>query len=315
MAYTASTGSGNRLSQSEMVRLLKPPESDVDIVIDTDTYNEIDDQFALVYAQVSKSINVEAVYAAPFHNQKSEGPEDGMEKSYDEILRVLELLDHSDPEGFTLRGATRYMDDADGPVENPAMEDLIERARSRRGDDPLYVVAIGAPTNVSSAIKRDPEIVNDIVVIWLGGHPHTWHTAEEFNLLQDLRASRVLFDSGVPLVQIPCKNVAQYVRTTVPELESHLSGRGELSEYLLEIFTEYQQYYDDRNAWSKEIWDMAPIAYLIDPEWVPTHVVHSPRLSGDLRYSHDSSRHLMRVAKDARRDYIFDDFFERLGQR
>jgi inosine-uridine nucleoside N-ribohydrolase len=297
------------------VRLLEPPEGDVDIVLDTDTYNEIDDQFALVYALLSDEIDVEAIYAAPFHNQKSDGPEDGMEKSYDEIQRLLNFLDHPEPEEIAFRGAPRYMDDAGGPVENPSTDDLVRRVRNRDSEDPLYVVAIGAPTNVSAAIERAPEIAENIVVVWLGGHPLTWHSAEEFNLMQDLRASRVLFDSGVPLVQVPCKNVAEQVRTTVPELEEHLAGRGELSEYLLEIFSEYQQYYDDRNAWAKEIWDMAPIAYLLEHEWVPTDLDHSPRLSEDLRYGRDTSRHLVRVAQDARRDYIFDDFFAKLGDR
>jgi inosine-uridine nucleoside N-ribohydrolase len=237
-----------------------------------------------------------------------------MEKSYDEILRLLELLERPDAEEFALRGAERYMDDVAGPVENPATADLIRRARDR-DDDPLYVVSIGAPTNVASAIKREPTVVENIVVVWLGGQPLYWHTAEEFNLQQDLLASRTLFESGVPLVQVPCKNVAEHVRTTVPELETYLSGGGELSEYLLEIFTDHRQHYHDRQVWAKEIWDVAPIAYLLEHEWVPTNLVHSPRLSDDLRYGHDTSQHFIRVAMDARRDYIFDDFFEKLGGR
>jgi len=62
------------------------------MVLDTDTYNEIDDQFALVYALLSSNLRVEAVYAAPFHNARSTGPGDGMEKSYEEILRILDRL-------------------------------------------------------------------------------------------------------------------------------------------------------------------------------------------------------------------------------
>ena len=68
------------------------------MVLDTDTCNEIDDQFALVYALLCpEKLNVEAVYAAPFTNDRSTGPGDGMEKSYEEILRLLERL-HMDAE-------------------------------------------------------------------------------------------------------------------------------------------------------------------------------------------------------------------------
>ena len=310
MGYTAPIGRDGRLSASDQVALLEPPSGDVEIVLDTDTYNEIDDQFALVYAYLSESIDVQAVYAAPFDNQRSSGPEDGMEKSYSEIIRLLELLGDPDPPGTAYCGATQFITDTGEPVESAATDDLIQRARDR-DDDPLYVAAIGAPTNVSSAIERAPEIIENIVVVWLGGHPLSWHTAEEFNLRQDLYASRVLFDSGVPLVLVPCKNVAEHLRTSVPELEHYLSGGGNLSEDLLQIFTEYRQA-DDRAVWSKEIWDLVPVGYLLKHEWVPTNLVHSPHLSEDLRYSRDTSRHLIRVAKDARRDCIFADFFQKL---
>ena len=315
MGYTASTGADGRLSASDRVALLEPPDGDVEVVLDTDAYNEIDDQFALVYAFLSDPIDVRAAYAAPFDNRRVEGPAAGMERSYEELLRLLELLDHPDPSGTAFRGATGYTADAGGPVESPATEDLIRRARGRGEDeDPLYVLAIGAPTNVASAIERAPDIVGNVVIVWLGGQPLDWQSADEFNLRQDLRASRTLLDSGVPLVLVPCKNVAEHVRTTVPELEHHLSGGGELSEYLLGIFAEYRRS-EDRNAWSKEIWDLAPVAYLLEHEWVPTHLVHSPRLSEDLRYGRDTSRHLVRVAMDARRDHVLGDLFEKLGSR
>ena len=311
MGYTASIGSDGRLSASERTTLLEPPDGDVEIVLDTDTYNEIDDQFALVYALLSDSIDVQAVYAAPFDNERSSDPADGMEKSYDEIIRLLDLLEDPASHDIAYRGATEFMDDIGVADENPATEDLVHRVRKQE-DGPLYVVAIGAPTNVSSAIDRAPEIIENMVVVWLGGHPLSWHTADEFNLRQDLHASRVLFDSGVPLVLVPCKNVAEHLRMTVPELEHHLSGQGELSDYLLEIFTEYRQA-EDRAVWSKEIWDLAPIAYLLEHDWIPTNVDHSPHLSENLRYSRDTSRHLIRVAKDARRDPIFDDFVRKLA--
>ena len=72
---------------------LAPPTGRVSIVLDTDTYNEIDDQFALAYALLSPDqIDLEAIYAAPFQNPRSTGPADGMEKSHEEILRVLERI-------------------------------------------------------------------------------------------------------------------------------------------------------------------------------------------------------------------------------
>src|SRR5688572_10472176 len=96
-------------SDAERIALLQPPTGPVRMVLDTDTYNEIDDQFALVYALLSpERIKVEAIYAAPFHNSRSEGPEDGMLKSYDEILRLLERLERP-AEGFVFHGARAWL--------------------------------------------------------------------------------------------------------------------------------------------------------------------------------------------------------------
>ena len=48
-----------------------------------------------VYALLCpEKLNVEAVYAALFTNDRSTGPGDGMEKSYEEILRLLETAAH-----------------------------------------------------------------------------------------------------------------------------------------------------------------------------------------------------------------------------
>ena len=60
-----------------LLNRLKRPEGKIDVVLDTDTYNEIDDQFALAYLLRSgEKLNVKAIYAAPFFNEKSEGPAD-----------------------------------------------------------------------------------------------------------------------------------------------------------------------------------------------------------------------------------------------
>jgi hypothetical protein len=90
-----------------MIRLerLQPPEGKIQMILDTDTYNEIDDQFAIVYALLSpKRLDVKAIYAAPFYNSRSTSPADGMEKSYEEILRVLAKLGISS-DNFVFRGS------------------------------------------------------------------------------------------------------------------------------------------------------------------------------------------------------------------
>lgn len=296
------------LTDAERVALLQPPTGRAQIVLDTDTFNEIDDQFALAYALLSPDkIEVEAVYAAPFERFGGSDPGLGMEQSYDEILRVLSLMNHPH-EGFVLKGSTRWLPAADTPVESLAAHDLIRRARQPR-ERPLYVVGIGAITNVASALLLAPDIAARIVVVWLAGNPHTHHRATEYNMYQDMHASRVILNSGVPLVHLPALNVTEHLRTSLAEMERYVRGRGALGDYLYSI---YEQYYPDQFARSKEIWDVGAIAWLVNPAWVDTVLIHTPILNDNHTWSHDPHRPLMREALSLQRDAIFADLFRKL---
>ena len=60
------------MTQQQLIRNLQIPVGIVDVVLDTDAYNEIDDQFAIAYMLLSpERIRVKQLYAAPFHNSKS----------------------------------------------------------------------------------------------------------------------------------------------------------------------------------------------------------------------------------------------------
>jgi len=299
------------LSEAERLQMLAPAHdgAPVDMVLDTDTYNEIDDQFALTYALLAQDrVRLQAVYAAPFYNARSSGPADGMQKSYEEIVRILRFMGR-DPDGFAFRGAETYLPGPDTPADSEAVRDLIDRARGYSAERPLYVVAVGAITNVASAILMEPDIIRRIVVVWLGGHPPYWHTAAEFNLQQDMHASRLMFDCGVPLVQVPCKNVAEHVRTTLPEIEQLTAGCGAVGDYLCTIFREYFQ---DHFGTSKVLWDITAVAWLVNPQWTPSALIPSPILTPLKTWSHDPRRHHIRVLIDAHRDPIFRDLARRL---
>jgi inosine-uridine nucleoside N-ribohydrolase len=300
------------IPEGQRLKMLEPPTArPVRMVLDTDAFNEIDDQFAVVYALISPELDVQAVYAAPFTNKRSTGPGDGMEKSYQEILRLLSRLG-KDPEGFAFQGSTHYLTDLNRPEKSPAALDLIERAKRSSPDDPLYVVAVGAITNVSNAFLIEPSIIQNVVVVWLGGNGHQWPHQREFNFHQDLNASRIVFDSGVPFVQLPCTPVVTHFTTSVPEMERYVAGRGAIGDYLLEIFKAYRE---DHFGWSKVLWDMTAVAWLINARWLPSDLVHSPIVTDNHTLSVDRSRHFIRTVHFVHRDGIFRDFFTKLEKR
>ncbi len=297
-----------RLSNDLLVNRLSPQQGKINVVVDTDTYNEIDDQFAVVYALLSpEKMNVKAIYAAPYLNKRSESPLDGMQKSYEEIHRLLEKLNWPERD-FVFKGSTEFLKDLDSPIKSDAALDLIEKANA--SESPLYVLTLGAPTNVASAILLDPSITEKIIVVWLGGKGLNWPMATEFNLMQDPLASQVLFNSGVPLIQIPTEPVSSHLQTTIPEMEYYLEGKGEIGDYLLEIFKDYNT--GNTFGWSKVIWDISAIAYVINPAWFRTELRSTPILTDQLTYSFDHSRHLYRVALHLNRDRIFSDLYQKI---
>ncbi|HKM95155.1 MAG TPA: nucleoside hydrolase [Buttiauxella sp.] len=294
-----------------------PSDGLISVVIDSDTYNEIDDQIAIAWAYLHpERIDLQAVYAAPFANHffgegnshtYVDNPAVGMELSFEEIHRVFEKLPLRQPHPAIFKGSTQYLTGSVGTETSPAMEDLISRARV--ATQTLHVLCIGAPTNVANALLAAPDIIHKIHVIWLGGNSYDWKDNQEFNLMQDVVASRVLFDSGVALTQIPCFGVANCMATSVPELQFYFSNTSRLGNYIAKIAP--------RCPWigfasRKVIWDITTVGYVLNPEWFTCQYLPAPLINDNLNWSFDNRRHQIRVVKFIERDDLFNDLFRKI---
>ncbi len=343
-----------KMTAEERKAKLDIPSGKIHLIIDTDAKNEVDDQFAVSWASRSKDrFILDAVYAAPFSHDcfaKLAGnvtldavggvtyanhPGDGMEASYQELLKLFALLGEN-PEGRVFRGSKEYISDLGGPVESDAARDLIKRAMS--SDDTIYVATIGAPTNIASALLMEPELVKKIVVVWLGAQPLYFKHGIEFNAMQDVKATQILFDSGVPMVLIPCMNTASMLTLTKPEVEQLLVGKSDISDYLAQAVMEaygdvqasaglavmlrhsYLAFREDRDdaylfqfatehaAPSRIIWDISTIAFLKNPGWTTSTLETAPVFNDNLTWgAKDESRHQIRVVNFCNRDLIFGD--------
>lgn len=306
---------------------LEVPTGRIDAVLDTDTYNEVDDQFALCYMLASKEkINVKALYAAPFFNNKSNSPEDGMERSYNEIHKILTLTHREDLKENTFRGSISYLPDETTPVVSDAASDLVERAMAYTPKNPLYVVAIGAITNVASALLIKPEIAKKIVIVWLGGHALHYRDTREFNMFQDVAAARVVFASGAPIVQLPCMGVVSAFTISTVEMEYYLKGKNPVCDYLCDTvkgdiinLTDYKYAEGEEKPWkkcvSRVIWDVTAVAWLLNDgdRLMESRLEHCPIPEYDNRYATDKGR-FIRYVYSIRRDALANDLFDKLTQ-
>lgn len=299
------------MTEEQWHRNLAVPSGPIDVILDTDTYNEIDDQFALAYLLRSKEkLRTQAVYAAPFFNENSQSPKDGMEKSYAEIHKILRLSGEEVP---VFLGSEHYLTDEHTPVASPAEEDLAVRAMAYSPEKPLYVVAIGAITNVASAILLKPEICENIVVVWLGGHAHHMHDTAEFNMKQDYAAARVVM-SRAPFVQLPCAGVVSSFTVSGPELRAWLSGKNPLADYLAENTIAAAERYAKGQPWSRVIWDVTAVAWLLNDEnrfmYSRLEPVRLPAYDGFYTINHDAP--LMRYVYYINRDALLRDLIQKL---
>lgn len=291
---------------------LSVPSGKVDVVLDTDAYNEIDDQFAIAYLLKSKEkLNTKAIYAAPFFNGKSESPKDGMEKSYDEILKLLALAEEKCD---VLKGSETYLADEQTPVISAAARDLAERAKAYSPQNPLYVVAIGAITNIASAILLNRDVCENCVVVWLGGHALHYGDTREFNMYQDVAAARGVMRSGVPFVQLPCMGVVNTFTVSKPELEYWLKGKNALADYLAENTIREAESYAKGCAWTRVIWDVTAVAWLLNDggKFMESRIITAPVPTYDNLYATDNYGHFMRYVYNIHRDSLMTDLFKKL---
>lgn len=308
-----STGKGAMdMTNEQRIQNISVPKGRIDVVLDTDTYNEIDDQFALSYLIKSKEkLNAKAIYAAPFLNEKSVSPKDGMEKSYDEILKLLSL---SGEKYDVFKGAEKFLNDESTPVISPAAQDLAERVESYSPENPLYIVAIGAITNVASAILLNPHVKENAVVVWLGGHAQHYHDTKEFNMYQDVAAARIVMTSGVPFVQLPCMGVVSSFTVSKQELEFWLKGKTPLADYLAQNAIEEADGYAKGKAWTRVIWDVTAVAWLLNDSqrFMESRIIPTPIPTYDHFYATNYNGFPMRYVYNIKRDNLMNDLFEKL---
>lgn len=300
---------------AQSIRRLEKPKGKIDVVLDSDMYNEVDDQYALAYLlQSEEKMNLKAIFAAPFYNHHAKNPKDGMEKSYQEIFKVLKMLKREDCCDSVYRGSERFLDSEDEPVESEAAERLIEMAKDYSAENPLYVIAIAACTNIASALIKRPELKEKLFVVWLGGMGFDWHDNRSFNAGQDVAAARALLGSGVPMVLIPGKGVMDRFSTTGPELDYWLKGKNEFCDYIVDKTAREAGLCNGDKCWSRPIMDVAAVAWLHDEKFMLDRLEHSPVMEYDHLYASDQRRTFIRYVYGVNRDKLMEDLFTRISR-
>lgn len=297
--------------------ILEQTDIDVtkDIWIDADAFNEVDDQFAIVHALLADTVNSEVnlvgMSAAPFHNQarKTKNHGHGMELSYEEMERILNIL-KCGWGGELYRGSISTIEESSTDyIDSDAAQFLCEIAmKNHSAKNPLYVLALGALTNVASALKINPGIKERVIICSLGGLAGQVHNFNDFNFKQDISAAESVFSSGAAIVHFPSlDSKLRMLSTTRWELEANLLNKSSIGDFLYERYVEY---IDDFPGRSKVIWDLALVAWAINNNWFTSKTILTPIMDKDNEWLENCGPYPMKSINWLNRDKIFNHFFE-----
>lgn len=292
-----------------------PENKKVRVIVHTDCKNEADDQFAVAHHLMTPRFDIRGIAAGHFCKNPQEYGELGTaQASYDEILKVMELMGVKDQCPVVL-GAPKGLEDEHTPIDSPAARFIIQEAM-KEDARPLYVACQGAVTDVASALLLAPEIADRMTVIWIGGGDYP-EGGFEFNLLMDIHAANVIFSSHVPLWQVP-KSLYKVMAVSLAELQMKVRPCGKIGKYLFEQMVEFNQKAAAYEMeWPHgEIWglgDQGTIAVLMEElEKVSYDLVPAPRIAEDMTYIYGQNNREIRVYKYLDARLTLEDFFAKL---
>ena len=275
------------------------------VILDTDAACEADDPFAIAHALLSKKFVVKAIFAEHF------GVPGSTKRSYDEIMTVLEAMKIEVPVYMGEEGKLSSLEDKE---ISPAAKFLIEEAL-REDDKPLYVLCLGAITNVAVAIKKCPEIIDKMTVVWIGGqNPENFTKADrEFNSGNDIDAANLMVSSGVKLWLIP-NNVYGTMHIGLAEIQKRIYPCGEIGKHLFENMINFNMTDD---AWwtAGESWslgDSPAVGVVLEPNCGQFVYRQAPVFEEDTTYRFEEGRPLIRVYTSINSRFILEDFISKL---
>ena len=211
-----------------------PGEKQVRVIVDTDAKNEADDQFAVVQALLSPKFDNVGFIAAHFRSKVVPA---SMMDSYYELERIFDSM-HFEKSGMIFRGAERPLLNKTTAVDSEGAQ-LIIREAMKEDTRPLFVTFLGPLTDLASAYLIEPRIAERLTAIWIGGGRYP-AGGSEFNLGNDIDAARVVFNSNIPLWQVP-QNVYEMMYVSMAELECRVRPYGEIWKYIFNQLVEHSQ--------------------------------------------------------------------------
>jgi inosine-uridine nucleoside N-ribohydrolase len=241
------------------------------VIVDADTANEIDDLYAIVRALVAPEFQVEGLTSAHYTRSTKSNETVGRSQAINEQILDAMGLRGSIPHAI---GADRSMAAPTTPVDSPAARLIIEKAHAGGPNDKLVVFALGACTNLASALLLDPTIESKVVFAFIDGDfkEGRWGPGI-FNWKNDIHAVKAIFESDVEYIHMPAPTVSVEMELSKEMVDQHLKGRGGVWDLLVDRWETFPR---TANRKKKTMWDIALIEAVLRPELATSAIVGAP---------------------------------------
>ncbi len=310
--------------EQNSTQLDKKMEEKITVILDTDANNELDDQHAIAYLLMNGDVfDVKGVTV----NRTNNGG--GIDEQVREAERVVELcgLQETVP---VLAGADANFEtiqqhlDSDNFDGAAAVNFIIEHAERASADEPLLLLPVGKLTNIALAIEKNPAIIANIKVLWLGSN---YPDPGEYNQVNDEPSLNYLLDSDVhfeiALVRYGKPSGTAAVTATMDEIKANMPGKGArvekpvegrhggefytFGDYSVNLFEHARMYGEPP---SRSLFDMAAVAIAKNPDWAEADTIPAPILdNGAWENRPDNERQII-LWENFDKEAIMADFYE-----
>ena len=209
------------------------------VISDNDYAGDPDGLFQLAHHLLSPSVEMRAVIGShlavgdPFDPSGTSAANGAISAQ-----RIVDLLGLGD-DLSVIAGSELPLTSTAEPIHSAAAELIVAEAMRTDTSLPLFVVLGAGLTELASAYLIEPAIADKLTAVWIGGPEDTELGAVpppgampiEYNLNIDLLAGQVVFDSPIPLWQVP-RNAYRECIASMSELILRVQPCGDLGRHL-----------------------------------------------------------------------------------
>jgi purine nucleosidase len=298
------------------------------LISDNDYSGDPDGLYQLVHHLLSPSVDVRVLIGS--HLAPADPFDPSTQQAANATRRAREVLRLMGLTGTvpTYEGSNTALADARTPQRSAGAQAIVAEAMRTDAALPLFATFGAGLTELASAYLIEPRIADRLTAVWIGGPeypglgvPPPGASGVEYNLNIDIKAAQVVFDSKIPLWQVP-RNVYRQCLVSMTELVTHVRPAGRIGAYL------YQRVFDiftlateaGLNLGETYILGDSPLVLLTalqssfqpDPSSSRYVTRFAPRINDDGTYTPRESGRRIRVYTDLDVRLMFSDLFDKI---